>query len=170
MSKNAFTQPIAPTRANATETYTEVSEADGAEKTGTYGWIEEPSTDAKENPDIDKQRKPESQRDVQKCGRARRTVDNVIRGRVRDLGGGESEREEKRSTDKLAQHRDEQVADPVWQPGKAWQSPLTRVVRIFGVRRLHSWKDHEAIRRRADVIHDGRLVKGRVLIVVVRSR
>lgn len=55
MSKNAFTQPIAPTRARATDTYTGVSGTGKANKRGTHGWVEEPSTDAKEDPDIDKQ-------------------------------------------------------------------------------------------------------------------
>lgn len=134
----------------------------------THGWVEKPSADAEKDPYVDDQREAESQGDVKKRGGTCRAVDSGIGSGIGNLGGGKGEGEEQGSADKLAQHGDDQMADSVWKPREAWQSPFARTVRIFSVGWLHAWKDHEAVGGPVGV-HRGQMAKSRILIVDVRA-
>jgi hypothetical protein len=67
----------------------------------TYGRIEEPSTDAEEDPCVDKQRETKSQRDVKKRRRARRAVNAIIGRRVGNLSSGKCKGQEQGSADEF---------------------------------------------------------------------
>lgn len=82
----------------------------------TYGGIEESSTDAEEDPDIDKQRKAKSQGDVQESRSTWWAVDGVIGRRVGNLSCGKCEGQEQGSAHDFSQEGDEQMADSVWKP------------------------------------------------------
>lgn len=98
----------------------------------TYSWVEEPSTDAEEDPDIDSEGESEGQRDVHQGLDVHWPGTEKVVGR---LCRCECEEEEQKCANELAQEGDEQMACPVRQPSK--NPPLSRAVWVLSVCWLH---------------------------------
>jgi hypothetical protein len=142
MRSTALSHPTAPTSASATVTYRLVSEAHGGSAKRTYSRIEEASTDAEKDPDVDCQRESEGERDINQRACVRGTVTEQIVG---NLCGCKCEEQEEKGADELAQTGNEHVADSVGEPAEARQALLPRAVGVFGVSCFHAGQDHGGV-------------------------
>lgn len=80
---------------------------------GSYSWIEEAPANAEEDPDINRQRESEGQRDVQQGP----NVHGICSEQgVGDLGSSESEEQEQECADEFSKAGDEHVAGSVGEP------------------------------------------------------
>jgi hypothetical protein len=125
ITRKPLSQPTAPMRHKPTVTCFDVPSAGRACRTesstdSTNRRIEQSSTDPKENPDINRQTEPESQRNVEqnsRIGRLRHAqwIHRNQRGRIgiRDLRRGKRKEKEQEGADEFTEHGDEVVADGV---------------------------------------------------------
>jgi hypothetical protein len=102
----------------ATVTYNRrgISRVHGQSNRDTYRRVEETTTDAEKDPDIDCERKAKGKRNVQQGCYVHGVFSKQIVG---DLCGSEGKEQEEEGTHELAQTRDEHMASSVGKPAKA---------------------------------------------------
>lgn len=101
-------------------------------KAVTYCWVEQPTTDAEEDPDIDGKTETESKSDIQKHSDGDPFVSVSGSDHISDLGPGESEEEKQEGANELSKQGYNFVPDLRRQPVGEWEGPWWRILRGMG--------------------------------------